>query len=921
MTFAGQGQVPVDTLLGQQARRPSKWQTLLAWRNWRLPVKLAAIILVPILLAVTLGTIGIVTISSSAIAGAATGAIVALAVVLAVGLVLAACVGYLISKQLLDSLHQLRSSAIDIAHDQLPAVVQSLQQGERAGDTEVAPVPVHGADEVGQVARAFDEVHGQAVRLAADQAAMRSAYGNVFVNLSRRSQSLVQRQLQLIERLERDEEDADQLATLFQLDHLATRMRRNNENLLVLSGGESGRRSGQPVTVTDVLRAAVSEIEQYQRVAVKTAPDSRVVGHAASDLMRLIAELLDNATAFSAPETHVTLATRLTDDRSLSIDVIDKGIGMSAAEVGDANARMAEAASMDLATSRRMGLFVVGRLASKHGFHVTIHGGRDITGVRANVLIPAGLLAGGHSIAPMPPQQPPAADTAGDGAGAPGAPAALPRRTRPVNGSAVDAAVFSAKESLLSESSDKEPPASANEVSGTALFTPIGSEEPPAEGEQEQTEPAQPAAAPSEAEQAGTGPAESEHVETEHGEVGRADAEPAEIEQAETEHVETEQTGANRVEAEQAETERGGDDLPSGKALFASNGTPLTQWWTAATRANDAAERASRADAAGTNSASETTPIFNEMLSAWFRAASPPEDRSTASESTTANTGWDFAADNGRRTVESVSRTEPKSYTTSGLPRRRKGEQLLPGSAAENGYGSPDAAESGRAGLGRSSAGGGQSRKLPVRDPADVRGRLSSFQRGVYQGRRQRPSEGAPVGDPARAGESTPAGEAVTVEWPTSTEVPAQPEQRRADEQADEQADQHVDQPVDQQADQHVDQPVDQKVDRRADQVGEDWSFASDASLREVRSVAGSQPSSYTDTGLPRRRRGEKLLPGSASRPESVPGPRTERDPETVRGRLSSFQQGVRRGRHQSMRPTDGQPADGTDNHEHMEGE
>src|SRR5699024_4357400 len=172
---------------------------------------------------------------------------------------------------------------------------------------------------------------------------------------------------QLIERLERDEEDSEQLATLFQLDHLATRMRRNNENLLVISGGESGRRPTQPISVTDVLRAAVSEIEQYQRVAVKTAPDTRVIGHAASDLMRLIAELLDNATAFSAPETHVTLATRVTTEHSLSIDVIDKGIGMNAAEVDEANTRIADAAAMDMSASRRMGLFVIGRLAGKHG--------------------------------------------------------------------------------------------------------------------------------------------------------------------------------------------------------------------------------------------------------------------------------------------------------------------------------------------------------------------------------------------------------------------------------------------------------------------------------------------------------------------------------------------------------------------------
>ena len=204
--------------------------------------------------------------------------------------------------------------------------------GAEQADVTLAPVPVHTKDEVGQVASAFDAVQSQALRFAAEQAVLRANYGSMFVNLSRRSQGLVQRQLQLLERLERDEEDADQLATLFQLDHLATRMRRNNENLMVLSGSDLTRRSSSRCRWPTCCVRGVRD-RAVQRVLIQAPLEAVVVGYAASDLVRLIAELLDNATAFSAPETQVTIASRVTDGGSIGIDVLDHGIGMSDEEV------------------------------------------------------------------------------------------------------------------------------------------------------------------------------------------------------------------------------------------------------------------------------------------------------------------------------------------------------------------------------------------------------------------------------------------------------------------------------------------------------------------------------------------------------------------------------------------------------------
>ena len=171
-----------------------------------------------------------------------------------------------LARSILKPLRTLRASAFDVADRRLPAIIELLRTTDgRAGDLiKVDPVPIYSREDVGQVARAFDAVHSEAVRLAAEQAALRAKVNDMFVNLSRRSQSLVERQLQLIDELELGEQDAERLAAFFRLDHLATRMRRNGENLLVLAGSELRQRSGAPVPVVDVLRAAVSEIEDYR---------------------------------------------------------------------------------------------------------------------------------------------------------------------------------------------------------------------------------------------------------------------------------------------------------------------------------------------------------------------------------------------------------------------------------------------------------------------------------------------------------------------------------------------------------------------------------------------------------------------------------------------------------------------------------
>ncbi|WHT19977.1 nitrate- and nitrite sensing domain-containing protein [Crossiella sp. CA-258035] len=311
-------------------------------------------------------------------------------------LALAVFLAMLVAYSLLRPLRTLRRTALEVADRKLPEAVERILAAPdptAAAKTAIEPVPVHTREEVGQVARSFDAVHGEAVRLAVEQALLRDNVNAMFVNLSRRSQALVERQLSLIDRLEQDEQDPDQLSSLFELDHLATRMRRNSENLLVLAGTDLTRRLTRPVPVAEVVGAAVSEVEQYARVQVTAVPDLAVMGRAVNDVVHLVAELLDNATAFSDPNTKVTVRTARTRKGELAIEISDRGVGMPEQEITDYNQRLADPPEVDVAVSRRMGLFVVGRLAQRHDIRVRLRNNEDIEGgTTALVVVPAELI-------------------------------------------------------------------------------------------------------------------------------------------------------------------------------------------------------------------------------------------------------------------------------------------------------------------------------------------------------------------------------------------------------------------------------------------------------------------------------------------------------------------------------------------------
>ncbi|MGH3252812.1 MAG: sensor histidine kinase, partial [Trebonia sp.] len=310
------------------------------------------------------------------------------AIIVLILLLLVLAVTILVAQSVIRPLRRLRTDALDVAGRRLPTMVQRLSQEDRAGESiQIEPIGIDSTDEIGEVARAFDQVHGEAVRLAADEAMLRANLNAMFVNLSRRSQTLIERQLGIIESLEQTEQESSRLSSLFRLDHLATRMRRNSENLLVLAGHEAPRKWTQPVALVDVLRAALSEIEQYERITLNVQSGLVIAGRAASDVVHLVAELVENATTFSRKDTRVFVAGQLLASGGVLIEITDEGLGIPEQELAYANWRLDNPPVIDVAVSRRMGLFVVGRLAARHGIKVRLRRA-DSGGLSALIWVP-----------------------------------------------------------------------------------------------------------------------------------------------------------------------------------------------------------------------------------------------------------------------------------------------------------------------------------------------------------------------------------------------------------------------------------------------------------------------------------------------------------------------------------------------------
>ncbi|WP_433226101.1 sensor histidine kinase [Actinomadura formosensis] len=290
-----------------------------------------------------------------------------------------------------DELRNLQRSAQELANERLPRVVTRLRRGERVDLDAETPRPEAGRTrEVALVSEAFETVQRQAISTAIDEADLRASINRVFVNLSWRSQSLLHRQLRLLDQMERRASSPEELDDLFRLDHLTTRMRRHAEGLVILSGSPTVRAWDHPVAAEDVVRAAIAEVEDYTRIEVAGVSSTAVTGEVVADVIHLLAELIENATAYSPPTTEVTVKVE-TVANGLAVEVVDRGIGLHPDELESLNQRLDNAVEFDLVDTERLGLFVVARLAARHDIKVSLQPSA-YGGTTAVVLIPHALV-------------------------------------------------------------------------------------------------------------------------------------------------------------------------------------------------------------------------------------------------------------------------------------------------------------------------------------------------------------------------------------------------------------------------------------------------------------------------------------------------------------------------------------------------
>jgi signal transduction histidine kinase len=324
--------------------------------------------------------------------------------------ILSIIVSFFMGRGLVRQLATLRRSALDLANNRLPSVVERLRAGQDVDVSAEAPPLESSLDEIGQVREAFNAVQRTAVEAAVDEARLRRGVSEVFRNLARRSQSLLHRQLALLDAMERRASEPEELEDLFRIDHLTTRMRRHSEGLIILSGESPGRGWRNPVPFIDVLRAAVSEVEDYTRIRVTVGTPAALVGPAVADVIHMIAELAENATIYSPPNTPVRVHGDVVG-RGFAVEIEDRGLGISEEKLAEINSDFENPPQFDLSGSEQLGLFVAGQLATRHDIRITLQGS-PFGGTTAVVLIPKALVVGegaedgGAPALPTAPERP-----------------------------------------------------------------------------------------------------------------------------------------------------------------------------------------------------------------------------------------------------------------------------------------------------------------------------------------------------------------------------------------------------------------------------------------------------------------------------------------------------------------------------------
>jgi signal transduction histidine kinase len=659
----------------------------------------------------------------------ATRNLLIISIVTLVLLLLVLLISTIVARSLIRPLRKLRSDALDVAGHRLPEMVRRLSHSEGTDEgVDIEPIGVTSTDEIGEVARAFDQVHREAVRLAADEAMLRGNLNAMFINLSRRSQSLIERQLSLIDSLEQSEQDPGRLSSLFRLDHLATRMRRNSENLLVLAGHEVTRRWSQPVPLVDVLRAAISEIEQYERVVLNVQPGIVVVGQAVNDVVHLVAEIVENATTFSPEDTQVYVSGQPLSSGGVLLDITDNGVGISDQEMSHANWRLDNPPVVDVAVSRRMGLFVVGRLAARHGVRVRLRHAQA-GGLTALIWLPDTVAA--PEVAPplgrlrrfeaedFGPAPSLSAPTTAPGLGTtPATQAArIPRfsPTSPESPSAPTSPSFAPAATGIGPGpgSPSNPGGAVDNLAAAASRGWDDSKEEPT-----QALPARNGAATASA------PANGTVADEGDGTTGQRPAAPAAASGPGGPSRLPSFSGPGPQAPQLPQSPIGGQSVRGGDGPSASAAAAA-----AAPNGNQATDGGGadvgKVQVPPPAAQDQRLPIFDSLESDWFRRSGKTLS-STRVQSTQQATqpSWTSPADEGWRAAQALAAPAAGETTQAGLPRRVPRANLVPGSIG--------------------SGGAEAEAEAPARSPDAARNRMASFQRGVREGRAAAPETEEP---------------------------------------------------------------------------------------------------------------------------------------------------------------------------------
>ncbi len=334
------------------------------FQNLSLRAKLIAIAVPPLVVLVCIALYGLLLSVNGAQENLA-GDVRTLGIIAIAGVILTAAVGFLVQRTIADPVEEITAATRDLADNRLPRLVDALRSNN-AGETHFEPITFEQNDELGELAGALNDVQAAATNVAVEQQTLiRKGVSEIVINMARRNQTLLDRQIEFIDTLESAEEDPERLEQLFGLDHLATRMRRNAESLLVLAGAESARRRGGPVAVADVLRVAMSEIEDYRHVQLHAVEECDIAAASAVDLAHLLSELMENSTQFSPPDAPVEVSGTTHPDGSYLISIVDHGIGMNDEQLAAANQTIAKPPALGLNLSRSLGFIVVGRLAQR----------------------------------------------------------------------------------------------------------------------------------------------------------------------------------------------------------------------------------------------------------------------------------------------------------------------------------------------------------------------------------------------------------------------------------------------------------------------------------------------------------------------------------------------------------------------------